>query len=453
MYHRPPFPVKRKSYDLWMILLALCLLQDVPDLRTRKTGVDWPNFLGPTQDSVSSETGLLKSWPAEGPKIAWQAKLGEGYAPPAVQNGRLFYAERVGGKIWIQAVKSETGEPLWGVSYETDYADMYGYDGGPRCAPVVDGDRVYAYGPDGKLLCLKAVNGDLVWKKDLNAEFKVVQNFFGVGSAPLVEGELLLVQVGGSPPDSPSIQTGEVRGLDSGLVAFDKRTGKEVYRMSAELASYSSPRTATIDGRRWGFLFARGGLLGFEPATGKIDFHYPWRSKSLESVNSSQPVVIGDQVLISECYSVGASLLKVKPGGYDVLWADGRKRERSLSTHWMTSIHVDGHVYGSSGRHKENAELRCVELKTGAVKWSVPGLTRTSLLLADGLFYCLGEDGALRLLQLTPEKPAEAGSVVFKGPDGGPLLRYPAWAAPILSHGYLYVRGKDRLLCLDVLTK
>ena len=437
-----------------MLLLALLIAaQDVPDLRVRKTGVDWPNFLGPAQDSVSPERGLLPSWPEGGPPVVWQRAIGEGYAPPAVSKGRLFHAERVGPKIVTTAMKSETGEPLWRFAYDTDYADLYGYDGGPRCAPVVDDDRVYVYGPEGRLHCLKAVDGTVVWKKDLSAEYHVIQNFFGVGSAPVVEGDLLLVQVGGSPAGSPGIQSGEVKGLDSGLVAFDKRTGTEKYRMSAELASYSSPRTATIDGRRWGFLFARGGLLGFDPATGKIDFHYPWRAGILESVNSSQPVVVGDQVLISECYGVGGSLLKVKPGGHEVIWADGRKRDRSLMTHWMTPIHVDGHVYASSGRHKENAELRCVELKTGAVKWSAPGLTRASLLLADGLFYCLGEEGTLRLLKLNPQKPEEVARVQLKDADGSPLLRYPAWAAPVLAHGYLYVRGKDRLVCLDLLKK
>jgi outer membrane protein assembly factor BamB len=436
-----------------LLLAALVLLQDVPDLGTRKTGVDWPNFLGPTQDSVSPERGLLAAWPEGGPRIVWQRPLGEGYAPPAIQKGRLFVVDRVGQKIWTSAVKSETGEPLWRFGYDTDYADMYGYDGGPRCAPVVDDDRVYVYGPEGRLHCLRAVDGAVLWKKDLVAEYHVVQNFFGVGSAPLVDGELLLVQVGGSPAGSPGIQTGEVRGLDSGLVAFDKRTGQEKYRMSAELASYSSPRTATIDGCRWGFLFARGGLIGFEPATGKIDFHFPWRAKILESVNSSQPVVVDDLVLLSECYGVGGALLKVKPGAVEVVWSDGRKRDRSLATHWMTPIHVDGHVYGSSGRHKENAELRCVELKTGAVKWSVPELTRSSLLLADGRFVCLGEDGTLRLLAPSPEKFTEISKVQLRSPEGAPLLRYPAWAAPILSHGYLYVRGKDRLVCLDVLTK
>lgn len=436
-----------------LIALALILAQDVPDLRTRKTGVDWPNFLGPTQDSISPETGLLPRWPAEGPAIVWQRAVGEGYGPPAVQKGRLFHVERTEGKIRTIALNSETGAELWRFDYETDYADMYGYDGGPRCGPVVDDDRVYVHGPEGKFHCLRAVDGAVLWKKDLNAEFNVVQNFFGAGSAPLVEGELLLVQVGGSPPGSPAIQSGEVRGAGSALVAFDKRSGELKYRISDELAGYSSPRTATIDGRRWGFLFARGGLLAFEPATGKIDFHHPWRARILESVNASQPVVVGDHVLISECYGVGGTLLKVKPGGCEVVWADGRKRDPSLATHWMSAVPLDGHVYGSSGRHRENAELRCVELKTGAVKWSVPGLTRTSLLLTDGRFVCLGEDGVLRLFKADPAKYEELSKVVLRAPDGLPLLRYPAWAAPILSHGFLYVRGKDRLACLDLLIK
>jgi outer membrane protein assembly factor BamB len=435
------------------LLLALLLAgqaAEVPDLRTRKTGADWPNFLGPSQDSVSPETGLLASWPAEGPKVVWHRAIGEGYGPPAVQKGRLFHVERVGPSIRILALRSETGEELWHFDYPTSYVDMYGYDGGPRCAPVVDDDRLYVCGPEGMLHALRATDGALLWKKDLATDFNVVQNFFGVGSSPLVEGELLLVQVGGSPPGSPDIQTGLVKGAGSGLVAFDKRSGAIKYKIADELASYSSPRTATIDGRRWGFLFARGGLVGFEPATGKIDFHYPWRAPILESVNASQPVVVGDLVLISECYGVGGSLLRVKPGACEVVWLDGRKRDRSLMTHWMTSIPVDGYVYGSSGRHKENAELRCVELKTGAVKWSEPGLTRSSLLLADGRFVCLGEEGTLRLLKPNPERYEEISKVVLRTPEGAPLLRYPAWAAPILTHGLLYVRGKDRLACLLV---
>jgi hypothetical protein len=205
---------------------------------------------------------------------------------------------------------------------------------------------------------------------------------------------------------------------------------------------------ATIGGRRWCFVFARGGLIGMEPATGKVDFHYPWRAKILESVNASNPIVVGEQVFISETYGPGSSLLRVKPGGYDVIWTDApKRRNKSMQCHWNTPIYHDGYLYGCSGRHPNEAELRCVELATGKVMWSQPGLTRSSLLMVDGHFLCLSEIGQLLLLKVNPQKFELVSAL-----DGRDiLLEYPCWAAPILSHGLLYVRGKDRLVCLELI--
>jgi outer membrane protein assembly factor BamB len=421
----------------------------VPDLGTRKGGVDWPCFLGSEHDSKSPERGL--KWPAEGPRKVWERRLGVSYGICSIYRGRAFQFDRSGKNAVLYCLKSETGELLWTFEYPSEYDDMYGYEPGPRCCPVLDGDRVYILGVEGMLHCLRVADGQVVWKKNTTEEFGVVQNFFGVGSTPVVEGELLICQIGGSPPGSPGIQSGEVKGNGCGVVAFDKRTGVRKYKMSDELASYASPTLASIGGRRWGFVFARGGLIGFEPESGKIDFHYPWRARILESVNASNPVIAGDLVMISECYGVGSTVLKVKPGGYDVVWSDGRKRDRAMMTHWNTPIHLDGHVYGSSGRHTNEAELRCVELATGKQLWSQPRLTRASLLYVDGHFVCLGEDGALRLLKATSQQYEEEARLVLKSPDGEPLLKYPAWAAPILSHGLLYVRGKDRLICLELI--
>jgi outer membrane protein assembly factor BamB len=244
----------------------------------------------------------------------------------------------------------------------------------------------------------------------------------------------------------------ELKGNGSGLVAFDKLTGEVRYRVTDELASYASPALATIDGRRWCFLFARGGLVGLDPGNGKVDFHFPWRARVLESVNASNPLVVNDRVLISETYGPGSALLKVKPGGYEVIRTDASKaRDKSLQCHWNTPIYVDGFAYASSGRHTGNAELRCIELATGKVMWSEPGLTRTSLLLVDGYFICLGEDGVLRLLRVNPKKYEEVSSLNLRSNEGAPLLQYPCWAAPIVSHGLLYARGRDRLVCLELI--
>jgi outer membrane protein assembly factor BamB len=193
--------------------------------------------------------------------------------------------------------------------------------------------------------------------------------------------------------------------------------------------------------------------VAFDPTNGKLDFHYPWRSRLLESVNASNPVIVDDHVLFSECYSVGASLLKVKPGGYDVVWKDGQKRKQSLATHWNTPVYHEGYVYASSGRHTSDAELRCVELKTGRVAWSEPNLTRSSLLYVDGHFVCLCEDGVVRLIEARADKYSEVAKTDLRATDGDgePRLKYPAWAPPVLSHGLLYVRGKDLLVCLELI--
>jgi outer membrane protein assembly factor BamB len=269
----------------------------------------------------------------------------------------------------------------------------------------------------------------------------------------VVEGDLLIAQVGGSPPASGPFPGPDQKGNGTGIVAFDKRTGKVKYKATDELASYAAPAPATINGLRRCLVFARGGLVGLDPATGKVDFHFPWRARSLESVNASNPVVVNDQVFISETYGPGSALLKIKPGGCDVLWSDaGKRTHKTMQCHWNTPIYHDGYLYGCSGRHDNNAELRCIEWATGNVMWSQPGLTRTSLLMVDGHFICLAEDGQLSVLKVDPHRFAEVAKLeVRNGANGDSLLEYPCWAAPILAHGLLYVRGKDRLICLELI--
>jgi len=444
----------------------------------RVVAVDWPRFLGPTADGKSPETGILTDWGETGPPVVWHRKLGESYGIGTVSQGRYYQFDRVGDRAVLDCLDAETGELLWEFGYPSDYVDHYNYNGGPRCSPIVDGDRVYLFGVAGMLHCVSTGDGDghepgeLLWKVDTAERFGVVQNFFGVGSSPVVEGDLLIVMVGGSPPDSEDTARYDFRLLEgngTGVVAFDKLTGEVKYAITDELASYATPRLATIAGRRWCFVFARGGLLGFEPATGKVDFHYPWRSKLLESVNASTPVVVGDEVFITETYGPGSSLLKVRPGGYDVVWSDGPGRDKAMQSHWATPIHHDGYLYGCSGRHPRNAELRCIEWKTGRVVWSQPGLKRTSLMYVAGHFVCITEDGVLRLVKATPEAYTEVARCVLREPgddtdiaaasgpnsdasdapaEGPPLLEYPCWAAPILSHGLMYVRGGERLVCV-----
>lgn len=450
-----------------LILAAACLggigrtaRAEVPDLWERREGDDWPGFLGPGGDGTSRETGFFTAAGLRGAKVLWSRRLGSGYAMPSISRGRLFQFSRVGGRNRLDCLRAETGEPLWQFDYDTDYEDLYGYENGPRCCPVIDDDRVYVLGAEGMLHCLHVGDGSVVWKLDTGARFGVVPNFFGVGSTPVVEGDLLVANIGGSPPESRDLPPGRldrVRGLDTGVVAFDKRTGEVRYHFSDELASYASPVMATIAGRRWGFVFARGGLVGFDPGAGRQDFHVPWRASLLESVNAANPVVVGDEVLISEAYGPGAAVVRVKPGGSEVIWQDDpRTREKSLKAHWSTPIHHEGHVYACSGRHTQDADLRCIEWKTGRVTWSQFGLGRGSLLLVEEHFFYLLENGGLLVFRADPRSFQQVADLPLVADEpavaGEParLVRYPAWAAPILAHGLLYVRGADRLVCLEL---
>ncbi len=439
------------------ILLAGCSGSQPPVLAQKTEGSDWPAFLGPLGTSVSLEKGLISPWPKDGPTILWTRKLGIGYAMPSIGRGSLYHFERTIDTAQLVCCDAATGKEHWTFSYPTNYRDKYNYNGGPRCCPVIDGDLVYLHGVEGMLHCVTADKGEVVWKIDTVKEFGVVQNFFGVGATPIVEGDLLIVIIGGSPPKSDEIEDYlKIPGNGTGIVAFDKKTGKIRWQLSDELASYASPIIATVNGRRMGFAFMRGGLVAFEPKTGKLDFHFPWRADTLESVNAANPVVIGDRVLISETYGPGAALLQVQAGEPKVVWSDARKapRSKSLMAHWATPIERDGFLYACSGRHEANAELRCIELATGKVMWSQGDLTRSSLLLVDDHLVCLSEDGMVRLLRVNPKKLDVVSEIELVDPQTNKaLLRSPCWAAPILSHGRLYVRGDDRLVCLDAMKR
>lgn len=430
--------------------------EQVPDLGTRDVGEDWPGFLGPRGDGTSSEKGIAKVVTgSHALPVLWQLELGASYGAVCVSRGRVLVFDRENKSARLRCLNSETGTQIWKFEYPINYEDMFGYNNGPRCMPVTDGRLVYIYGPQGKLHCLRLLDGKLVWKVDANDDYGVVTNFFGVGSTPAIFRDLLIVMVGGSPDDSQGLGAGalgEVEGDESGIVAFDRMTGEERYRITNELASYASPRIQKIGDRDWAFAFARGGLVAFEPGTGKVDFEFPWRAKILESVNASSPVVVGDEIFITETYGPGGCMLRVTPGKHEVVWRDKeRARERALPAHWNTPIHYEGAMYGSAGRHSSPAELRCVDWKTGKVRWSQPGLTRSSLMFVDGHFVCLGEDGTLRLIKASPEKYDEVAELKLMA-DGNPVaLEYPAWAAPVLSHGLLYVRGKDKLVCAELL--
>ena len=333
----------------------------------RTAGDDWPRFLGPRATINRPNAAWTPHWPDEGPQDRLAATLGTGYGSPVTSQGRLFQFDRQGNRARLRAVESETGKPLWQFEYPSDTRTS--------ATTTVRAPRPWsmatAFTSSAPKECCTASTprtGKPIWKVDTTAEFGVVQNFFGVGSTPVVFGDLLIVQVGGSPAEAAASRRQLGPGSSPTARPWSPSTsgrGKVKYKLGDELASYSSPALAKIGGRPWCFVFARGGLLGFDPARARSIFIFPGGRRSWKASTPANPVVVGDQVFISETYGPGSALLKFRPGGYDVVWSDAdRRRDKAMQAHWSTPIHHDGYLYGSSGRHDTNAELRCIELAT-----------------------------------------------------------------------------------------
>ena len=444
-------------------------------------GEDWPQFLGPRANGTSTETGLLDKWPANGPPVVWSHKTGTGYSAPSVRGERLVVHHRTGAEEVVECLEAATGKPMWRYAYASRYEDPYGYNNGPRCTPLLTTNLCYTFGAEGKLLCLELATGKKVWERDTSKDFEVPEAFFGVGSTPILEGDLLIVMVGGQP--------------NSGVVAFNAKTGKTVWENVGKnnwqgqpmlgwpgervvswvthwkQASYASPVAATIHGKRHIFCLMRQGLVSLDPKTGVVNFNRWFQSTANDSVNAMNPVVVDDLVFISGAYyRVGSVALRVKPDGqsFEEVWRSPKEPRELvppvLEIHWTTPIYHDGLLYSFSGRNEPDARFRCVELKTGKLMWNrdesweghPPPNTiaqpnvfgRGSAILADGKLIVLGEGGLLGLFKPNSKEPEEISRWQV------PNLAYPCWNSPVLANKRLYLRsgmhGQNWLVCLNL---
>lgn len=425
-----------------------------------ENGEDWARFLGPAGNGHSSETGVDPELWQPHPPILWTLPLGVSYGAPCVVGQQLYQFDRYADSERLTCYDVLTAKELWRWEASVQYEDMYGYNNGPRCSPIIDGDLVFLYGVAGDLYCLNLQTRQLVWKVNTLKEYGVVPNFFGVASNPIVHGDKLLVMIGGSPPESQRVPAGQldlVKPNGSAIVAFDKRSGAEIYRLGDDLASYASLSIQKVNDRLIGLAFLRSGLLAWDLDHGKVIHQFPWRSAMLESVNAALPVTDGRSVLVSEAYEVGSALLDASQTPWQPIWKDSGPRNRCcFRAHWATPILIDGYLYGSSGRNPADSDLRCVRWQDGQVMWTDRRHERSSLLAVDGYLLVWGEYGHLDLIKPDATALNQIKSCDFsqvQAGDGRPLLEYPCWAAPVLSHGLLYLRGNDRMVCFRLIAK
>jgi outer membrane protein assembly factor BamB len=388
------------------------------------SAADWPQFLGPARNATSAETGLRTSWSAKGPPLLWQKDAGQGFSGPVVVGERLILFHRHGEREIVECLKTANGEGTWKFSYPCAYEDDFGKGDGPRSTPLVADGRVFTLGVEGMLHCLDLKTGEKIWSRPLAKEYHIPRNFFGIGTSPILVDDLLLVNVGGK---------------GAGVVAFDKRTGREAWKATADGASYSSPVLATLHGQRVAVFFTRQGVVLLDPRDGSVRYQKRWRARFDASVNAAAPVVVGDLVFFSASYGTGALLLRLGKDTPEQVW----NGDDVLSCHYNTPVIYQDHLYGIDGRQEAGARLRCVELKTGKVRWTREGFGCASMILAQGRLIALTEKGDLVLLDATPDEYRERGRANVLGAT-------PCRAEIALADGRLYARDQRKLACWDL---
>jgi outer membrane protein assembly factor BamB len=287
----------------------------------------------------------------------------------------------------------------------------------------VAGGAVYTFGAEGQLHAVELATGKRLWSEDTMKRFRVAKGFFGAGGSPLVEDGRVIANIGGA---------------NAGIVAFEAKTGKVLWTATSHEASYSSAIGATIGGRRSAIFLTREGLVGLDPATGRIHFERRWRARMDSSVNAATPLVIGDLLFISAEYGPGAGVFQVNGTMLTQLWAS----DEVLSNHYATSVHSNGYLYGFHGRQEFGPSFRAVELKTGKVRWSQDRFRAGSVTLAGNRLLILRETGELLLADASPD--------AFKPIARAQLLPGTLRAFPALADGILYVRNENTLIAVDL---
>ena len=388
---------------------------------------DWPQWLGPTRNGVSSEA--VAPW--KGPlKVLWKKPVGEGHSSPVVAGGKVFLHTRVGDKTEeaLSAFDATTGELIWkSVPQERGkFADPFKFGAGPRATPAVFDGKAYTYGITGMLTCIDADTGKLVWEVDTLKKYKANNLFFGVSGSPMVRGDMVLVEVGAK---------------GASIVAFDRETGEEVWKSLDDPASYGSPITIGKGKDRQVVFLTGKQLVGLAPLDGRLLWDFPLVDKFSES--STTPVVAGD-ILFGSSVTYGGVALKLgKDNGKTTvkeLWKDGK-----YNCYFSTPVPAGPHLYMVTGSLlQKKATLRCVELATGKERWKREnvGAYHASLLrTGDGKLLLLEEEGDLCLVEPDPKEYRELARSKICG---------NTWAHPALSDGRLYVRDRNELICVQL---
>ena len=393
-------------------------------LTSTSFAADWPQLLGPNRNGIAAETNLASTWPKDGPRTVWTKPIGEGFAGPVVAGGKVILFHRLGDREIVEQWELTNATPIWKFEYLTAYTDDYGMGNGPRATPTVQGGKIFTFGAEGVLHCLDFKNGQKLWSVDTRKDFNSGKGFFGPVCSPLVEGPAVLLNIGGTE--------------GAGIVAFDKENGKLLWKSTDDEASYSSPVAASVAGERRAIFFTRTGLEVLNPIDGKVQFTQPWQARTRTAVNAATPIVVNDEIFLSSSYDTGAILLKIHGGKLEKIWSS----DESLSNHYSTSVYHRGFLYGFDGRQEEGCRLRCIDWKTGKVRWSRDRVGSGWIVVVGDQLLVLTERGELMQAPASPDG--------FKPTNRAQILGSQQRAAPAFSNGYFVARDLKNLVCIDL---
>lgn len=432
---------------------------------------DWPQFRGPKRDGISLETGWLTKWPDEGLKVLWKQPVGRGYSGVAVAKGRIYTigllpkeaskdapkdaAKKSPLQETVTCLDEATGKQLWQFSYEGFQDKSFP---GSRSTPTVDGEKVFIFGQNGGLYCLEAESGNVVWQKNMVKDLGAQNVTYGYAASPLVVGDLVLAPA--RILAKKTAKDAKQPAANALLLAFNKRTGEEVWRMYHESfhlggGYYACPTAAVLNGKPTLVYHTGNACLGIEPASGKILWKHEFSDEDLlikkgrHGITAQEPAVLGNRIIccVHPDNSVGLGVcLEVKGDEVKEIW-----RDKLLDNYSCDYIVWKGHVFGI--QHNDTASrigpLYCFDIATGKKKWEKKDAGGSLTMVGEKFLTFTGEH--LILFEASTEEPKElARSQRLFAPEEL-TYRYSDRIAPVLSNGRIYCRTQNgSLICLDV---
>lgn len=398
---------------------------------------DWGTFRGPNRDNISPDKGLLKSWPAGGPPLAWKVKgLGLGATNVSITGDKIFTTGDFDDACHLICLNVADGKQIWATKMGPVMIDKK-WLMGPRATPSTDGSLVIATNPDGYVLCADVATGKQKWTKHLRNEFGGQVRTWMYCDSPLIDGDNVVFICGGSK---------------GSVVALKKATGDLVWQSSElkDQAEYTSLEVAEIGGKRQYIVLTQETLAGIDAKDGKV----LWRiARPGKVAVIPTPIYHDGHIFVTSGYGVGCNIFKIAAdgGSYKVeeIYSDekaGLKPKDRMANHHGGMIRLGDHVYGTN-----EGTFRCVEFKTGKLVWEDKSVGKGSVAYADGHFVVRSENekkGEIALVEASPEGYKEKGR--FTQPD---LSGQKTWPHPVIFGGKLYIRDHDVLLCYDVKAK